>query len=209
MVFLGDELWFPSPQNASNEGLLAIGGDLSVERLLLAYRLGVFPWYNSGEPILWWSPNPRMVLFPDDLKVSKSMRKIMKSDTFRFTENENFDFVIDSCAKMDRSGQVGSWITPEMKNAYQELYEKGYAHSVEVWKGEKIVGGLYGVWIDSFFCGESMFSHVSNASKAGFINFVQKHKDKLKFIDCQVHTDHLESLGAKEISRKEFLKLIH
>jgi len=207
MKYLSDKVEFPNVTNASKEGLLAIGGDLSVERLLLAYRTGVFPWYNDEEPILWWSPDPRFVLFPEKLKVSKSMNKILKTKGFKVTINQDFFGVINACSQSERVGQPGTWITDEMIRAYIKLHELGYAKSVEVWQGEILVAGLYGIDLNNgIFCGESMFTHVSNASKVGFISFIQNSNYKL--IDCQVYTSHLESLGAEDISRDSFLKFL-
>ena len=209
MIFLSDELVFPSVENANAEGLVAVGGDLSPERLVLAYENGIFPWFNEDTLILWWSPDPRMVLFPDKIRISKSMRKIFKSNRFTLTKNSNFELVLDYCSKVEREGQEGTWITPNMKKAYLKLFEKGIAHSYEVWENNTIVGGLYGIDLGHVFCGESMFSLVSNASKFAFINLAKELADKnYKLIDCQVYTEHLESLGAEEISRKEFVKYL-
>lgn len=211
MIYLSSQLWFPSVTEASKEGLLAIGGDLSSERLLLAYRSGIFPWYEDNQPILWWSPDPRMVLFPERFKVSKSLKKVLDFNLFQVTFNQNFSEVIKQCALIKRKGQGGTWITSEMISAYQELHDKGFAKSVEVWKHGKLVGGLYGFDLPEkkVFCGESMFSKVSNASKVGFYTLVEKLKERdYKLIDCQVYTNHLHSLGAEEISRKEFIKIL-
>lgn len=207
MVWLSEKLIFPSVDLANSEGLLAVGGDLSSERLLLAYRNGIFPWYNEGDPILWWSPNPRMVLFPNELYVSKSMQKLLEKEAFRVTYNTCFGEVIRNCAKIKRLGQEGTWINSEIIQAYQILHEMGIAQSVEVWQDEALVGGLYGVWVGKVFCGESMFSLVSNASKYGFITFVKTFSE-IKLIDCQVYSEHLASLGGREISRTEFLKIL-
>lgn len=199
-----EEITFPDPKHYHpKEGLIAVGGDLSVQRVWFAYQLGIFPWFNEGEEILWWCPDPRFVLFPSDLKVSDSMKKILKRNVFQFTENQCFEKVIDHCALIKRKGQDDTWITQEMKNAYIQLHHLGKAKSIEVWQDEELVGGFYGIEIGNVFCGESMFSKVSNASKAGFINFVQQSGYKL--IDCQTHTYHLESLGAKFIPKLEFL----
>ena len=207
MVFLTEEIKFPDVSEASPEGLLAIGGDLSVERLLLAYRSGIFPWYENDQPILWWSPDPRFVLFPNKLKVSKSMKQLLKKETFKITYNNCFERVIIECAQIKREGQKGTWITPEMKGSYVKLHELGYATSVEVWQGNDLVGGLYGIDLgNGIFCGESMFSKVSNASKYGFITFIQDSNFKL--IDCQVYTEHLASLGAEEVDREKFLSYL-
>ena len=208
MFYLDKTLWFPEPSEADAQGLLAIGGDLSAERLLLAYRSGVFPWYEKGQPLLWWSPDPRMVLFPKDLKVSKSLQKRIKKNTFTITFNAAFSEVIEQCATRKREGQAGTWITDEMKAAYQTLFERGYIMSVEVWYANELVGGLYGVNLKErgVFCGESMFSLKSDASKVGFYHLVQKLiTENYKIIDCQVYTDHLASLGAVEIAREKFL----
>ncbi|EPR73234.1 Leucyl/phenylalanyl-tRNA--protein transferase [Winogradskyella psychrotolerans RS-3] len=205
MYFLTDKIEFPDVSEASAEGLLAVGGDLSPERLLHAYSKGIFPWFQDEEPILWWSPDPRFVLFPEDLKVSKSMTQVLKKDNFKVTINKAFKAVVENCAKAKRNDQDGTWITDNMVDAYYKLHQLGYAKSIEVWQNDELVGGLYGIEItDSVFCGESMFAKVSNASKAGFITFIQNSNYKL--IDCQLHTKHLESLGAKDISRAEFIK---
>ncbi|SFU28423.1 leucyl/phenylalanyl-tRNA--protein transferase [Pustulibacterium marinum] len=210
MIFLNDSLQFPHPENASPEGILAVGGDLSPERLLLAYSEGIFPWFDEDQPILWWSPDPRMVLFPEKLKVSKSMRQILRRNEFVVTFNQDFERVIRACASVKREGQYGTWITEDMIQAYLKLHHLGKAISVEVYKEDELVGGLYGIDLGTVFCGESMFSKVSNASKTGFITLVQMLKEKeYTLIDCQVYTDHLASLGAEEIPRIEFLKLLH
>ncbi len=198
------EIYFPPYSQISPEGIIALGGDLSPERLLYAYRKGIFPWYNKDEPIIWWCPDPRFVLFPEDLKVSKSMKKVLKSDNFHITFNQDFEQVILNCRNTPRPGQEGSWLHPEMIKSYQTLHEQGHAQSVEVWNDKKeLVGGLYGVALNKVFSGESMFSKVSNASKAGFIHFVRECD--FQIIDCQVYTKHLESLGAKNIPRSTFL----
>ena len=207
MRFLDDKIAFPPPHEATADGLVAVGGDLSVERLILAYRSGIFPWFEHETPILWWSPDPRFVLFPDDLKVSKSMRKVLKKNQFKVTVNQAFDAVITNCATAERQGQLGTWITHDMIQSYKKLHELGYAKSVEVWSNNALVGGLYGVDLgNGIFSGESMFTTVSNASKVGFISFIINTSYKL--IDCQVYTEHLESLGAKEIPRNEFLSYL-
>lgn len=211
MVYLTEELWFPPAHLASSEGLLAFGGDLSPERLLLAYRSGIFPWYNESEPILWWCPDPRMVLFPEELKVSKSLRRILQKEEFSITIDKAFSEVINQCATVKRENQRGTWITKAMLEAYEQLHALGHAHSVEVWKDEKLVGGLYGVDLPDIkvFCGESMFSAVSNASKVALYHWVEKLKrENYKIIDCQVYNPHLESLGAKEIPRTLFLEYL-
>lgn len=211
MYFLKKDDDFPAVEEASEIGLLAVGGDLSAERLITAYSRGIFPWFDSSQPILWWSPDPRMVLFPEKLKISKSMKQVLKKDLFSVTYNSAFEEVVENCALAKREGQDGTWITPEMKRAYLQLYRLGLAKSVEVWQDGKLVGGLYGIYLKekNVFCGESMFTKVSNASKFGFIKFVQKLKAQgVQLIDCQVYTDHLASLGAEEISRKDFLKYL-
>lgn len=203
MIFQLDERpIFPNPELAEPDGLLAIGGDLSVERLMNAYAEGIFPWYSYKEPILWYSPHERFVLFPDELKISKSMRKVLRSGEFEVTFNQDFEAVITACANVLREGQKGTWITDEMKSAYLELHRLKKAHSVEVWKGDELAGGLYGVEVNKIFCGESMFSKVSNASKTALIILCQQKQYEL--IDCQMYTEHLESLGAVMISREEY-----
>lgn len=209
LFFLGNRLEFPPVEAANEDGLLAVGGDLSSERLLLAYKSGIFPWFNEDALILWWSPDPRMVLFPKKLKISKSMRKVIRKGQFTLTQNTCFEEVIEHCAKAERKGQEGTWITPNMKLAFLDLFQKGFAKSFEVWENEKLVGGLYGVDLGHVFCGESMFSNSANASKFAFIKMVQElETKKYQLIDCQVHTDHLESMGAEEISRKIFLEIL-
>ncbi len=207
MHFLTNKIEFPNVTEASADGLLAIGGDLSTARLLQAYNNGIFPWFDTAEPILWWSPDPRFVLFPDDLKVSKSMKQILKKDLFKVTTNQAFKAVIENCAQAKRPEQHGTWITDEMIEAYFKLHQLGYAKSIEVWQNDELVGGLYGIAInDDVFCGESMFAKVSNASKVGFITFIKNSNYKL--IDCQLHTKHLESLGAINISRADFISYL-
>lgn len=207
MIFeLSEDLVFPNPAYAEDDGLLAVGGDLSVERLLLAYSNGIFPWFNDDTPILWYAPRQRFVLFPDEVKISKSMKQILKRQEFQISLNKAFADVITACATINRDGQDGTWITTDMQAAYIKLHEKGYAHAVEVWKDEKLVGGLYGVFINGVFCGESMFAHVSNASKVALIWLCQNLE--LKLIDCQVYTSHLESMGAKMIDRESYLKIL-
>jgi leucyl/phenylalanyl-tRNA--protein transferase len=209
MHYLSDILHFPEVNKANRDGILAIGGDLSPERLKLAYKSGVFPWFEAGDPILWWSPNPRMVLFLEDLIVSKSMRNILNRDQFRVTFNQNFRDVISHCQKVKRDGQNGTWITNDMIEAYCDLHELGQAKSVEVWQDETLVGGLYGVDLGHVFCGESMFSLVSNASKVAFIALVNHlKKENYKLLDCQVYNPHLESLGCREIPREEFMQIL-
>ncbi len=207
--FLDKRLEFPPVDTASEDGLLAVGGDLSPERLLLAYQNGIFPWFNDDSLILWWTPDPRMVLFPKKVKVSKSMRKVIRDGAFALTQNTCFEQVMDYCAQIERKGQEGTWITPEMKNAYMNLYKKGYAKSFEVWEDGELVGGLYGVDLGRVFCGESMFSLRPNASKFAFIKMAQELGEKgYELIDCQVHTNHLESLGAELMPRNEFVKIL-
>jgi leucyl/phenylalanyl-tRNA---protein transferase len=212
---LDTELVFPPVHLAEPDGLLAIGGDLLPERLLLAYRSGIFPWYE-GEHILWWCPDPRFVLFPKELKISKSIKPLLNSNAparpaggFDFTINKAFDQVIHHCKETKRPGQQGTWITDEVEKAYCKLHELGYAHSAEVWKNGELVGGLYGIRLGKVFFGESMFSKVSNASRFAFIRYVQQLKEEgIELIDCQVYTEYLESFGARMINRKEFIKLI-
>ena len=207
MIFrLDDRLLFPDPALAEDDGLLAVGGDLSTERLLLAYQNGIFPWYSDDEPILWFSPHERFVLYPDELKISKSMKRILNSGIFRVTTNQCFEKVIEACSGIERAGQDGTWITTDIQAAYIGLHYKGYAHSVEVWLNDNLVGGLYGVQIGAVFCGESMFSLVSNASKTALIHLCQSGLYSL--IDCQLHTSHLESMGARLISREEYLNAL-
>ena len=197
-----DTIWFPDTELADEDGLLAVGGDLSPERLILAYKNGIFPWFSDDTPILWYAPHERFVLFPENLKVSKSMRKLLKSGKFEITFDAAFPEVIRACASISREDQLGTWITNDMQNAYIELFELGFAHSVEVWENKQLVGGLYGIEVNSVFCGESMFSKVSNASKAALISLCQNRNYKL--IDCQIHSDHLESLGAEFINMNQF-----
>lgn len=208
MVFrlLDDEIVFPDTALAEPDGLLAIGGDLSTERLKLAYESGIFPWFSEGDPILWFSPHERCVIYPERIKISKSMNKLLKANVFTVTTNLAFDKVIENCAKLPRLGQDGTWITKEMQQAYIKLHEMGLAHSIEVWFNEKLVGGLYGVKIGEVFCGESMFSLVSNASKTALIYLAKNMNFKL--IDCQLPNDHLMSLGAEMISRKAYLDML-
>ncbi|MDN3722821.1 leucyl/phenylalanyl-tRNA--protein transferase [Aequorivita sp. SDUM287046] len=211
MHFLTEKIWFPKPEETTSDGLLAIGGNLSVERLLLAYNSGIFPWFEADQPLLWWSPDPRMVLFPEKFKVSKSLRKILNNGKFKITFNLNFSEVIQNCATVPRKGQAGTWITAEMQNAYLNLHKDGHAVSVEVWENDELVGGLYGVNLPNkkVFCGESMFSLVSDASKVAFYHLSEYAKaHNYKFIDCQIYNDHLESLGAEEVRRTAFLRML-
>ncbi len=205
---LTDKFWFPPPGEADHEGLLAIGGDLKTERLLLAYRSGIFPWYDGKIP-LWWHPDPRFVLFPDELNTSKSMHHVIKKNLFEYSRNKNFEEVISNCQKIFRHDQEGTWISREIITAYTQLHKMGYAHSFEAWQQDELVGGLYGIKMGNVFFGESMFSYVSNASKAAFIWAVdQLKKEGVTIIDCQVYTSHLESFGARFITRKQFLELL-
>lgn len=199
------EMVFPDPTLAEEDGLLAIGGDLSMERLLLAYSSGIFPWFSEGEPILWYSPHQRCIIYPNRILVSKSMKKIMRDEVFTITLNTAFEDVILNCAKAPRKGQDGTWITDEMQAAYINLYRNGYAHSVEVWQNEQLVGGLYGLKVNRVFCGESMFSKVSNASKAALIYLSKLNID---LIDCQLPNDHLMSLGAEMIEHNVYMKIL-
>jgi leucyl/phenylalanyl-tRNA--protein transferase len=209
VYYLTEDLFFPPENEANKVGILAIGGDLSPERLLLAYRSGIFPWFNEDEPIIWWSPKKRMVLFLDELVVSKSMRNIINRNLFKVTFNQNFREVISNCSNIKRNEQSGTWITNDMIEAYCKLHELGIAKSVEVWQNNALVGGLYGVDLGHIFCGESMFSKAPNASKIAFINLVnQLKKEKYKLLDCQVYNSHLESLGCKEIDRDDFMKIV-
>ncbi|PWT71853.1 MAG: leucyl/phenylalanyl-tRNA--protein transferase [Bacteroidetes bacterium] len=205
---LDDDLRFPPVHLAEPDGLLAIGGDLSVNRIILAYKQGIFPWYEN-EDILWWSPDPRFVLFPDELKVSKSMSQLLKKKRFEFSINRDFSGVINQCKTISRRGQESTWITNEVRTAYTELHRLGLADSAEVWDNGKLVGGLYGVRLGFIFFGESMFSRESNASKYAFIQYVQHLKQQnVQLIDCQVYTAHLESLGARMIPRAQYVKLL-
>ena len=207
--FLDDSLWFPPVEDALEDGLLAIGGDLRPERLLLAYHNGIFPWYNEDEPPMWWSPDPRFVLFPEELKVSKSMRQLLKQDAFEFREDTGFEAVISNCSNVSRARQDGTWISYDIISAYTTLHELGYAHSAETWYKGELVGGLYGLLLGNVFFGESMFSLTNNASKYAFIKWVEILKARgVVLIDCQVYTEHLESLGAKTISRDTFMQIL-
>ncbi|WP_334124091.1 leucyl/phenylalanyl-tRNA--protein transferase [Empedobacter brevis] len=205
MYWLSSDLVFPDYDEVTSEGILAIGGDLSPERLILAYQKGIFPWFNEDDPIIWWFPQDRFVLFPENLHVSKSMKKVFRDQTFSYTENKAFRDVVLNCSQVDRKNQDGTWITTDMIEAYCKLHEMGIAKSIEVWQNNELVGGFYGVDTGEVFCGESMFAKVSNASKVGFIQFVAKYHKKYKLIDCQVYTEHLASLGAMEIPSDVFL----
>jgi len=203
------KLVFPPVEMSEPEGLLAVGGDLRVERLLLAYSHGIFPWYSEGYPILWWSPDPRLVLFPDELKVSRSLRQTIRKDIYKVTFDTAFDEVIARCAEVHRAGDGGTWITDEMRLAYMDLHRAGHAHSVEAWQGGELAGGLYGVFIGAAFFGESMFHTSPDASKVALVRLVEHLKEKdFELIDCQVTTDFFKRMGAREIPREEFLKLL-
>lgn len=205
---LDKKIIFPRVDLAEPDGLLAMGGDLSPERLLLAYRSGIFPWYE-GDIILWWSPDPRFVLFPSELKISKSIKSLLNRNEFTFTTNKAFTRVIHYCKETKRTAQEGTWITDEVEKAYCKLHELGYAHSTEVWKDGELVGGLYGIRLGKVFFGESMFSKISNASRFAFIRYVQQLQEEgIELIDCQVYTTYLESMGAKMIDRKDFITLL-
>lgn len=209
IYFLDEHLWFPPPQAAMEDGLLAVGGELNVPRLLLAYERGIFPWFNEGEPPMWWSPDPRFVLFPPWLRVSKSMAQILRGNRFEFKVNTAFEDVIRNCAAISRKDQDGTWITEAVIEAYSALHRMGKAHSAEAWEEGRLVGGLYGVRLGNVFFGESMFSSSSNASKFAFISYVrQLEREGVPLIDCQVYTEHLESLGAEMIPRDDFLALL-
>jgi leucyl/phenylalanyl-tRNA---protein transferase len=204
---LDQGLWLPDPSCADENGIVALGGDLRFERLLLAYHNGIFPWYSKGEPIIWWSPDPRFVLFPGELKVRKSLRQSLRRTGFEMRYDTAFAKVIDHCAKSPRAGQRGTWITTDMKHAYIDLHRRGFAHSVETWLDGALVGGLYGVAIGPFFFGESMFHLVSDASKAALVALVERYRTA-PFIDCQVHNEFFESMGARHIPRQMFLEVL-
>ena len=210
MFYLGDELYFPPLSQTHPTGIVAFGGDLSLPRLELAYRSGIFPWFEDGEPITWYSPAERMVLFLEDLKVSKSLKKIIGRNVFDVTFNKAFREVISNCQEVKRSGQLGTWITDDMIEVYCKLHGAGMAKSVEVWENGELVGGLYGIDLGHIFCGESMFSLRSNASKVAFVYLVEKLKqENYLLLDCQVYNPHLESLGAVEIAREDFLMILN
>ncbi|MGD8981110.1 MAG: leucyl/phenylalanyl-tRNA--protein transferase [Desulfobacterales bacterium] len=206
VFLLSDTIEFPTPHLASKDGLLAVGGDLSQERLLLAYRMGIFPWFSNNEPILWWSPDPRLVLYPHEIKISKTLRKIIKKDVFSVTMDLAFKEVINECAHVRVQKNEGTWIVKEMIDAYCNLHDSGFAHSVEVWHQGYLAGGLYGVSLGKCFFGESMFTRISNASNVGLVKLVE-HLKELSFdmIDCQVPTEHLTRFGARQIPRMHFL----
>ncbi|HOW30905.1 MAG TPA: leucyl/phenylalanyl-tRNA--protein transferase [Bacteroidales bacterium] len=202
-------LSFPDPEEADDSGLLAVGGDLSVERLKLAYSKGIFPWYEEGMPVLWWSPDPRMVLFPDKMIVSHSLRQTLKKDLFTITYDTCFEEVVEQCSSTPRAVQEGTWITGDMKNAYNKLHKAGYAHSAETWHNGQLVGGLYGVALGRAFFGESMFHRMTNASKVALYFLLQKLRSmSFEIIDAQVYTNHLESLGGELLPRTVFLELL-
>lgn len=203
------KLEFPDLDEADESGLLAVGGDLSLERLKLAYSKGIFPWYEKGMPILWWSPDPRMVLFPDKMIISQSLKQSIKKQQFTVTIDTAFEKVITNCAQTSRKGEKGTWITREMKNAYIQLHKAGFAHSAEAWIDGKLVGGLYGVAMGKVYFGESMFHHVTNASKVAFFHLVEKLSSwNFKIIDAQVYTNHLESLGGELIPRRQYMHVL-
>ncbi|HEX4958935.1 MAG TPA: leucyl/phenylalanyl-tRNA--protein transferase [Lacibacter sp.] len=208
IAVLDDELWFPPVENATEEGILALGGDLTVERLLFAYKQGIFPWFNEDEPPLWWCPHPRCVLFPEELYISKSMKQLLKRNTFTVTVNRAFEEVIYQCGAI-RKDEEGTWITNEIMDAYTQLHRLGFAVSIEAWDNNDLAGGFYGIRMGNIFFGESMFSRQSNASKYAFISYVQQlQKEGVVLIDCQVYTPHLESLGARMIDRDLFLSIV-
>ena len=209
MFLLDASYQFPPVELSNPEGILAIGGDLHPERLITAYQSGIFPWYNEGEPIIWYSPVYRMVLKPHEVYISKSMKKVLRDQVFQVTFNQNFEAVIQHCQQTFRPGQRGTWITQELKNAMIQLHNMGLAKSVEVWQDHQLVGGLYGMDLGNIFTGESMFSLVPNASKTAFIRLCQKlEQENYQLLDCQVYNEHLESLGAYEIPRKEFIEYL-
>ncbi|SNZ11767.1 leucyl/phenylalanyl-tRNA--protein transferase [Persephonella hydrogeniphila] len=210
MVWLDkDDIWFPDPYTAPGDYPVAVGGDLSPERLLFAYSLGIFPWYSEGEPILWWSLDPRMVLFPKNLRISRSLKKVLRNKGFKVSFDGDFVSVIKNCATVRRKGQTGTWLTPEMIEAYVELHRLGYAHSVEVYLKGELVGGLYGVSLGGVFFGESMFHKVSDASKVAFVHLVKRlEKWGFDMVDCQQSTPHMARLGAVEIPRRKFLDIL-
>ena len=207
IYLLSDDLSFPQPDLAGKDGLLAVGGDLSKERLLLAYHNGIFPWFSDDEPIIWWSPDPRLVLYPDELKISRSLKKTIKKNIFNITMDTAFEEVINACAKVRTMQKKETWIVDEMIKAYCGLHKSGYAHSVEVWHQGKLAGGVYGVSLGRCFFGESMFTLFRDASKVAIVYLVEFLKSlSIKLIDCQVTTDHMIRFGAREIDRKKFLK---
>jgi leucyl/phenylalanyl-tRNA---protein transferase len=209
VCFSESQFYFPSLSKANDEGLLLIGGKVTPERVLEAYPKGIFPWYNEDEVPMWWSPDPRFVLFPGELHTSRSMQKVLRKDAFSFRVNTAFEAVIDACSSVPRAGQDGTWITPDMKAVYTRLHQRGFAHSAEAWQDGQLVGGMYGIRIGNVFFGESMFSRETNASKFAFIRFVQHlQKSGVQLVDCQVYTPHVESLGARLIPRIYFVHLL-
>ena len=209
MYIVTDQLFFPPLETANEYGMVAVGGDLSVKRLLLAYKSSIFPWFSDDEPIIWYSLDPRMVLFPNEMRVSKSLKQLLKKGEFKVTFNQEFEKVIEQCKTIQRPEQNSTWITDEMKKAYLDFNKAGYAKSVEVWKDDVLVGGLYGVDLGTVFCGESMFSLVPNASKIALVYLVEKlKKENYELLDCQMYTDYLASFGAREIPRKEFVNYL-
>lgn len=206
MIWLSENIEFPPYEFTTDDGIIALGGDLSEKRLTHAYQKGIFPWFSEGEPIVWYCPHKRMVLFPEEIKVSKSMRKIINKNEFTITENKAFKEVIYNCKNIDRKDGFGTWITNDMEQAYIKLHKIGVAKSIEVWFNDELVGGLYGLEINNIFCGESMFSKISNASKLAFIYLAKSEKYTL--IDCQIYNEHLASLGAREIERKTFFNYL-
>ena len=206
MIWLTDTIIFPDYKFTTKEGIIALGGDLSVDRLIYAYNNGIFPWFSEGDPIVWYCPLKRMVLYPDAIKIAKSMQKIIHKKEFTITENKAFEQVIDNCRHIKRNDGLGTWITNDMQQAYINLHTKGMAKSIEVWHNNQLVGGLYGVEVNKVFCGESMFSKISNTSKLAFIHLAKCNKYQL--IDCQIYNPHLASLGAKEIDRSLFLSIL-
>ncbi|MEO9570111.1 MAG: leucyl/phenylalanyl-tRNA--protein transferase [Polaribacter sp.] len=206
MIWLSENIEFPPYELTTDDGIIALGGDLSEKRLIHAYKKGIFPWFSEGEPIIWYCPHERMVLFPEEIRVSKSMRKIINKNNYTITENTAFNQVIYNCKNIERKDGFGTWITNDMEQAYINLHKLGVAKSIEVWFNKELVGGLYGLEINNVFCGESMFSKMSNTSKLAFI-YLAKSK-KYKLIDCQIYNEHLATLGAREIERKTFLKFL-
>ena len=210
VFLLTDKFVFPPPHLATKEGLLAVGGDLDPARLLAAYKKGIFPWYSNGEPILWWSPDPRLVLYPEELKISHSLAKILRKNLFQVSMDRGFRQVIGRCASIRSETRQGTWISGEMIEAYCRLHQLGYAHSVEIWHKGDLVGGLYGLCIGRCYFGESMFSTMSNTSKVALVflcRYLREHQ--IDLIDCQVHTDHLVRMGARNIARKDFIKQLN
>ena len=204
------ETQFPSPYSASEEGLVAVGGEITVTRVLSAYGQGIFPWYSEDQPVLWWSPEPRAILYPDDIKISRSLKKVLRKKNFQVTADQEFSKVIKACAgPRTQSPGAGTWITEEMIETYTQLYQMGYGHSIEVWNDDKLVGGLYGLALGSAFFGESMYSHVPNASKIALVYLAKfASSNGIDFIDCQLPSDHLTSMGAINISRKKYLAIL-